>query len=114
MPYQNATESSQNRLGAVSPVEGQIFRDTTEETIQRIWTNVKTFYEGPCKGFGEIKFINRLQYIEDKAKVYSFEMGVRIEQEDISHLVKSCPTIADIDLYFRMLYDRTYFPDRLE
>lgn len=108
------SDSAQTRLGAVSPVERVIFKDSIEDTIQQIWKRVASFYEGSNKGFGEIKFVNRLQYVEDKAKVYRFEMGVQIDRDDIGHLVRHCPTVSDIDAYFRLLYDYTYFPDRVK
>lgn len=112
MPYQNAPESPQNRLGAVSPVEGQLFRDTTEETVNRIWKSVLFGSMGTWKGYGELKYKDRLQYIEDKAKIYRWEMNVDIDRNDIDHLVRKCGTIADIDAYFMLLYDYTHFPER--
>ena len=112
MPYQNASESSQNRLGAVSPIEGLLFRDTIEETVQRIWTSVM-FSSGGIHGFGELKYKDRLQYIEDKAKIYLHEMMVTISRSDIDHLVRECHTTADIDAYFMLLYDCTHFPERV-
>ena len=112
MPYQNASESPQNRLGAVSPVEGLLFRDTTEETVQRIWKAVMFGSHG-IHGFGELKYKDRLQYIEDKAKIYLHEMMVTISRSDIDHLVRECHTIADIDAYFMLLYDCTHFPDKV-
>lgn len=112
MPYQNAPESPQNRLGAVSPIEGQLFRDTTEETVNRIWKAV-LFGSIGIRGFGELKYKDRLQYIEDKAKIYLHEMMVTISRSDIDHLVRKCGTIADIDAYFMLLYDCTHFPERV-
>lgn len=112
MPYQNAPVSPQNRLGAVSPVEGQLFRDTTEETVHRIWKAVMLGSHG-IHGFGELKYKDRLQYIEDKAKIYLHEMMVTISRHDIDHLVRECHTIADIDAYFMLLYDCTHFPERV-
>lgn len=111
MTYQNAPESPQNRLGAVSPVEGQLFRDTIEETVDHIWMDV-LFDSRGVRGFGELKYKDRLQYIEDKAKIYRWEMNVHIDYDDIDHLVRNCRTIADIDSYFMLLYDRTHFPER--
>lgn len=112
MPYQNAPESPQNRLGAVSPVEGQLFRDTTKETVDRIWKSV-LFGSRGIHSFGEIKYKDRLQYIEDKAKIYLHEMMVAISRSDIDHLVRKCKTTADIDAYFMLLYDCTHFPERI-
>lgn len=112
MPYQNAPESSQNRLGAVSPIEAQLFRDTTEETVDRIWKAV-LFGSRGIHGFGELKYKDRLQYIEDKAKIYLHEMMVTVSRSDIDHLVRNCGTIADIDTYFMLLYDCTHFPERV-
>lgn len=108
----NTSGGAQNRLGAVSPIEHLLFRDTVEETVNRIWKEVYLFHEGANRGFGMIQYKNRLQYIEDKAKVYRFEMSVSINKSDIEYLVKHCPTISDIDSYFMILYDNTYFPDR--
>lgn len=112
MSYQDFSESPQNRLGAVSPVEGQLFRDSVEDTVHRIWRGVMFGSRG-IHGFGELKYKDRLQYIEDKAKIYLHEMYVTISRSDIDHLVRNCGTIADIDTYFMLLYDCTHFPDRV-
>ena len=112
MSNQNAPVSSQNRLGAVSPIEAQLFRDTTEEIVDRIWKAVM-FSSGGFHGFGELKYKDCLQYIEDKTKIYLHEMMVTVSRNDIDHLVRECMTIADIDTYFMLLYDCTHFPERV-
>lgn len=114
MPNQNAPESPQNRLGAVSPVEGLLFRDNIKETVQRIWMAVTCGSLGTRRGYGELKYKDRLQYIEDKAKIYRWEMNVSMDYYDIYHLVRDCRTIADIDAYFMLLYDYTHFPERFD
>lgn len=112
MPNQNAPESPQNRLGAVSPIEGLLFRGSIEDNVRWIWRSVMTGSLGALRGYGELKYKNRLQYIEDKAKIYRWEMNVHIDYDDIDHLVRNCRTIADIDAYFMLLYDYTHFPER--
>lgn len=112
MSYYNTPESPQNRLGAVSPVEGQLFRDSVEDTVHRIWRAVMFGSRGK-HGFGELKYRDRLQYIEDKAKIYLHEMYVTISRSDIDHLVRNCLTVSDIDAYFMLLYDCTHFPERV-
>lgn len=112
MSYQNAPESPQNRLGAVSPVEGQLFRGSIEDNVRWIWRAVMFGSRGK-HGFGELKYRDRLQYIEDKAKIYLHEMYVSISRSDIDHLVRNCMTISDIDAYFMLLYDCTHFPERV-
>lgn len=112
MPNQNAPESPQNRLGAVSPVEGLLFRGSIEDNVRWIWRSVMAGSMGTWRDYGELKFKNRLQYIEDKAKIYRWEMNVKIDYDDIDHLVCECLTISDIDVYFMLLYDYTHFPER--
>ena len=113
MPYRNAPESPQNRLGAVSPVEGLLFRGSVEDNVRWIWRAVMGGSLGTRGGYGELRFKDRLQYIEDKAKIYHWEMGVEIDYDDIDHLVRKCNTVADIDAYFMLLYDSTHFPERV-
>lgn len=98
--------TSQTRSGAASPVENLIFRQELADWENGLWSFIVSSTPRLKSGIGEIKWMNRKQYIQDKLYMLKNEMVCTITFDDVRYLCEHCVGASDIDAYCRAIYDR--------